>query len=83
MNTAVPRLELVRRAWRNPALRRLCIAGAGFRLAELGVWVALTAYAYSAGGVREASAVMVARSESIIRTGPRGFRGTSVSQSGK
>ena len=30
-------------------------------VAELGAWVALTAYAYTAGGVREASAVMVAQ----------------------
>ena len=38
----------------------LCLAVAGFRLAELAVWIALTAYAYTAGGVREASAVTVA-----------------------
>ena len=47
--------------WRNRSLRRLCLASAGFRLAELGVWIASTAYAYQAGGVGEASAVMVAQ----------------------
>ena len=61
MITTAQRLELVRRAWRNPSLRRLCLAYGGFRLAELGVWIALAAYAYSAGGVREASAVTVAQ----------------------
>jgi len=61
MTTTAQRFELLKRAWRNPALRRLCLATAGFRLAELGVWVALIAYAYTAGGVRESSAVMVAQ----------------------
>ena len=55
------RRRLLMRAWRNAPLRRLGIANAGFRMAELGVWIALTAYAYTAGGVREASAVMVAQ----------------------
>ncbi len=54
------RVELLRRAWRTRSLRRLCLAVAGFRLAELAVWIALTAYAYLAGGVREASVVTVA-----------------------
>jgi hypothetical protein len=61
MNSTARRLQLLKRAWRNGALRRLGLAGAGFRLAELGVWIGLTAYAYTAGGVREASAVMVAQ----------------------
>jgi hypothetical protein len=60
MTTASPRVQLLRRAWRKNELRRLCLASAGFRLAELGVWIALTAYAYNAGGVREASLAMVA-----------------------
>jgi Cyclic nucleotide-binding domain len=54
------RVQLLQRAWRKAPLRRLCLASGGFRLAELGVWIALTAYAYTAGGVREASLVMVA-----------------------
>lgn len=48
-------------AWRKPAVRRLCLATGGFRAAELGVWIALIAYVYTAGGVREASAVTVAQ----------------------
>ncbi len=55
------RFQLLQRAWRNAALRRLCFATAGFRLAELAVWIALIAYAYNVGGVREASAVTVAQ----------------------
>ena len=54
------RVELVGRAWRKRSLRRLGLAVAGFRLAELAVWIALAAYAYGAGGVSEASAVTVA-----------------------
>ncbi len=38
----------------------LCLAIFGFRAAELAVWIALAAYAYTAGGVAEASAVVVA-----------------------
>jgi len=55
------RVVSLKRAWRNRWLRRLCLASAGFRSAELGVWVALIAYSYAAGGVREASAVTVAQ----------------------
>jgi MFS family permease len=58
--TTAQRLQLLRQAWRRHVLRRLCLALFGFRVAELGVWIALTAYAYSAGGVGEASAVVVA-----------------------
>src|ERR1700681_17545 len=61
MNATARRIQLLRRAWRSRWLRRLCLASAGFRTAELGVWVALIAYAYTAGGVREASAVTVAQ----------------------
>jgi MFS family permease len=61
MTTTAQRVTLLKRAWRNRSLRRLCLAVAGFRFAEIGVWIALTAYAYSAGGVGEASAVMVAQ----------------------
>src|SRR5436190_14788876 len=58
--TTAQRLQLLGQAWRRRSLRRLCLAIFGFRVAELGVWIALTAYAYSAGGVGEASAVVVA-----------------------
>ena len=58
--TTAQRLQLLGQAWRRHSLRRLCLAIFGFRVAELGVWIALTAYAYSAGGVGEASAVVVA-----------------------
>jgi hypothetical protein len=58
---AAGRLEILRRAWRNHSLRRLCLATAGFRLAELAVWIAITAYAYRAGGVDAAALVMVAQ----------------------
>ena len=61
MITAAERFGLLQRAWRNRSLRRLCLAVAGFKLAELGVWIALAAYAYAIGGVREASAVTVAQ----------------------
>jgi MFS family permease len=57
---AAPRLHLLAQAWRHHSLRRLCLAIFGFRVAELAVWISLTAYAYSAGGVGEASAVIVA-----------------------
>jgi hypothetical protein len=61
MNATARRVRLLQRAWRSRRLRRLCLASGGFRTAELGVWVALIAYAYTAGGVREASAVTVAQ----------------------
>jgi hypothetical protein len=61
MAGTAPRVDALRRAWRNTALRRLCLAAAGFRMSELAVWTALIAYAYSVGGVREASAIMVAQ----------------------
>ena len=58
--TTARRLQLLRHAWRQHSLRRLCLATFGFRVAELAVWISLAAYAYSAGGVGEASAVVVA-----------------------
>ena len=61
MTTTAQRIDLLRRAWRNGSLRRLCLAVAGFRLAEIAVWIAITAYAYAAGGVGEASAVAIAQ----------------------
>ena len=59
MTAQTRRAQLLKRAWRNKGLRRLCLATAGFRMAELGVWISLAAYAYTAGGVREASGVTV------------------------
>ena len=61
MSTTARRAQLLTLSWRSRSLRRLCLAYAGFRVAELGAWTALTAYAYTAGGVREASTVMVAQ----------------------
>src|SRR4051812_28089490 len=61
MSKTAQRLELLRRAWRNHAMRRLCLATAGFRVAELAVWIAMIAYAYTVGGVREASLVTIAQ----------------------
>lgn len=55
------RAQLLPRAWHNKSLRRLCLTSASFRTAELAVWIALIAYAYGVGGVREASAVTVAQ----------------------
>lgn len=40
-------------------LRRLLAAYLGFRIAEFGVWIGLATAAYAAGGVREATGVMV------------------------
>jgi hypothetical protein len=57
----VERVRVLQLAWRKPAVRRLCLATGAFRVAELGVWIALIAYVYTAGGVREASAVTVAQ----------------------
>lgn len=42
-------------------MRRLLLALAGFRLAETATWVALTAFAFERGGVREAALVMLAQ----------------------
>ena len=58
--TTAQRVQLLGQAWRRHSLRRLCLATFGFRLSELAVWIALTAYAYTAGGVGEASGVVVA-----------------------
>lgn len=46
---------------RRPALGRLIVAFACFRIAELGAWISVTTLAYSFGGVDEAGAVMVAQ----------------------
>ncbi len=48
------------RARRAPAVLRLCLVYVGFRLVELGTWVAVTIHAHRQGGVDEAGAVMVA-----------------------
>ena len=58
---AESRLQILGRAWQNRSLRRLCLAVAGFKLAELGVWIALTAYAYGEGGVDDAALVPARR----------------------
>ena len=40
-------------------VRRLAVAFAGFKFAEMAVWVGLAAFAYGRGGVDEAAAIMV------------------------
>ena len=52
---------------RLSTLRRLLLAYLGFRFAEFGVWVGLAASAYEAGGVGEATAVMLAQ---LLPAGP-------------
>lgn len=46
---------------RAPGLRRLAALFALFKTSEMGAWLAVTAFAHQAGGVREASAVLVAQ----------------------
>lgn len=50
--------QVIARGWSNRPLRRVLIALTVFRLAETATWVAVTAFAYDAGGVREASVAM-------------------------
>ena len=55
------RHEALRRIRANRPLRRTLLAFALFRVAELSVWVALTAYAFEVGGIRESAALLVAQ----------------------
>ena len=55
------RHDALRRIRVNGPLRRMLLAYALFRVAELAVWVALTAYAFEVGGVRESAALLVAQ----------------------
>lgn len=50
---------MVVRVARDPSLRRLGVAFAGFSLAEHATWLAMLVYAFQRGGVHEASGVAV------------------------
>ncbi len=53
--------RLVAAVLRRPATRRIVIVFACFRAVEMGSWIAVTTLAYQFGGVKEASAVLVAQ----------------------
>ncbi len=55
------RHQALRRIRSNGPLRRTLMAFALFRVAELSVWVALTAYAFQVGGIRESATLLVAQ----------------------
>lgn len=56
-----PVRSAVRTALRARGIPRILIAFGTFRAAEFGVWIATTAVAFEFGGVREATAVLVAQ----------------------
>ena len=46
--------QLLKLSWRSRSLRRLCLAYAGFCVAGVGAWIALTdVRIYTAGGMRK------------------------------
>lgn len=59
-------------AWKNTVLRRIALAFALFRVAELAAWLALTAESYRLGGLRESTIVL------LCQLGPAALMALSV-----